>query len=146
MNSLKLGSYATLILACQFVLLGTPGEAAANMTNTVEHLPTTVVGPPRSSEYPQPICSKCKVVADRESTPNGDSWGILSLTYYDEVYSTFQGSIRVTALRYDETVYTLTILDVDLEEDEDMAWTLASGSGLSWLDVEHVWVEMLPAS
>lgn len=146
MRSLKLFGYAMMFLACQFSLLGQPSPAAATMTVTVEHLPTVIVGPPKSSEYPQPICSKCKkVVVDRE-TENGDSWGRLSLEYYDEVYSTFEGSIQVTVLRYDETVYTFTIPEVDLEEEEEAEWTLPSGTELSWLDVEHVWIQMVPAT
>lgn len=133
------------MLTCQFALFGAPSPAQA-LTATMEPIPTVVVGPPRSSEYPQPLCSKCKVVAKRETTATGQTQGLLWLEYEDEAYQEdFEGDIEVTVLLSNDTQYVEMILDVNLSEGEVYTWDLPDPAQLSWLEVEIVWVELVPA-
>jgi hypothetical protein len=141
MSCSKLG-VGVMLLACQFALLGTPSPARA-LTTTVEPIPTVVVGPPKSSEYPQPICSLCKIVAERETEDDGRTHGLLRIGYEDEVYEDFEGSIEITVLLSNNTRYVETIDDVVLYDGEVVTWDLPDPSQLSWLDVEHVWVELV---
>src|SRR5262245_5731763 len=77
MRAKKLRICATMVVACQLSLFGTPSHASDDAGTTAEPLPTVVVGPPRGIEYPQPICAKCKVVAERETAATGQSHGLL---------------------------------------------------------------------
>jgi hypothetical protein len=141
MSPQTLATYAT-ILACSLALLGVPGIANAT---TLEPISTTVVGPPKHIEYPQPICSKCRVVAQVETNDDDQTRGLLLIGYEDEVYVDFEGSIEVTVLLSNDTRYVEIIQDVTLDENEEMTWVLPDPAQLSWLEVEHVWVEMVPA-
>jgi hypothetical protein len=142
MSSYKLG--VGVMLACQFALLGVPGPVHA-LTTTVEPIPTDVVGPPKSSQYPQPICNICKVEAASETSSSGQTRGLLFIAYEDEVYEAFEGSIKLTVLLSNHTQHVEMIYDVELSEDEEMTWFLPPPPQLSWLDVEHVSVELVPA-
>lgn len=144
MSSSKLGVGVTMVV-CQLALLGAPSDANA-LTTTVEPIPTVVVGPPKSSQYPQPICSICKLVAERETNATGQTRGLLFIAYEDEVYEDFEGTIEVTVLLSNDTRYVETILDVELSDGEEMTWVLQDPPQHSWLDVEHVWVELVPAA
>ena len=144
MSSSKLG-VGVMMLACQFALLGAPSPAHA-LTTTVEPIPTVVVGPPKSSEYPQPICSKCKLVASRETNSSNQTRGLLSIAYEDEVYEDFEGSIKLTVLLSNDTQYVEMIYDVELSDEEEVTWILSDPPQLSWFDVEIVWVELVPAT
>jgi hypothetical protein len=143
MSSYKLG--VGVMLACQFALLGAPSPAHA-LTTTVEPIPTDVVGPPKSSQYPQPICNICTVKAESETNSSNQTRGLLFIAYEDEVYEDFEGSIKLTVLLSNDTQYVETIDDVELSEDEEMTWVLPNPPQLSWLDVEHVSVELVPAA
>lgn len=134
-----------MILACSFSLLGTPGEVDAS-TLEVEPLPTVLVGPPKSSEYPQPLCSKCKLLSERESTASGPSQGVVSLRYEDEHFPSFDGDIEVTVLLSDDTRYVETILDVSLDYGDQQTWILPDRAEFDWDDVELIWVELVPAT
>lgn len=142
MSSYKLG--VGVMLACQFALLGAPSPAHA--LTTVDPIPTDVVGPPKSSQYPQPICNICKVEASRETNSSNQTRGLLFIGYEDEVYEDFEGSIKLTVLLSNDTQYVEMIYDVELSEDEEMTWVLPDPPQLSWLDVEEVWVELVPAA
>lgn len=135
----------TMILACCFSLFGIPGQADANAL-AVEPLPTVLVGPPKSSEYPQPLCSKCKLLTGRESTASGPSQGAVSLRYEDEHFPSFEGDIEVTVLLPDDTRHVETIFDVELEYGEEMTWILPDRAEFEWDDVELLWVELVPAT
>lgn len=143
MSSYKLG-VGVMMLASQVAVLGASSEASA-FTTTMEPIPTVVVGP-TTSEYPLPPCSKCKVVAERETNANGQTRGLLYLVYEDEIYEDFEGDIKLTMLLSNDTRYVEWILDVELSEDEEMTWVLPAPPQLSWLDVEIVWVELVPAT
>lgn len=143
MSSYKLG-VGVMMLASQIAVLGASSEASA-LTTTVEPIPTVVVGP-TTSEYPLPPCSKCKVVAKRETNANGQTRGLLSLVYEDEIYEDFEGDIKLTVLLSNDTRYVEWILDLELSEHEEMTWVLPDPLQLSWLDVEIVWVELVPAT
>lgn len=122
MSSSKLGVGVTMVV-CQLALLGAPSPAQA-LATTVEPIPTDVVGPPKSSQYPQPICSICKVEASRETNSFNQTRGLLFIAYEDEVYEDFEGEIEVTLLLSDDSQYVQTILDVELSDDEEMTWVL----------------------
>jgi hypothetical protein len=142
----KLPIYVT-ILACFFSLFATPGQADANTLELeLDHVPTVVVGPGKTSEYPQPLCSKCKLLAERETTATGESQGLLSLRYEDEVFPRFEGDIEVTLLLPDDTRYVETIFDVELDYGEEITWILPDRAEYSWHDVELLWVELVPAT
>lgn len=143
MSSYKLG-VGVMMLASQVAVLGAPREASA-FTTTVEPIPTVVVGP-TTSEYPLPPCSKCKVVAKRETNANNQARGLLFIGYEDEVFEDFEGDIEVTILLSNDTRYVETIPDVQLSQNEEMTWVLPDPVQLSWLDVEIVWVELVPAT
>lgn len=146
MNTLK-NRIQALVVASQSLLFGAAGDETltASTASTFEYLPTVVVGQPIGIEYPQPICSRCRLVAERETTAIGDTQGLLSLTYWDDAYPVFEGRIELTVLLYDQTKHTETILDVVLGPGEHVTWTLPPRATFSWNDVEHVWVEMVPA-
>ncbi len=143
MSSYKL--VVGVMLACRFALIGAPSPAHA-FTTSVEPIPTDVVGPPKSSQYPQPICNICKVEASSETSSSNQTRGLLFISYEDEVYTSFEGSIELTVLLSNDTQYVETITGVELSEDEEVTWVLPNPPQLSWLDVEHVWVELVPAA
>jgi hypothetical protein len=143
MSSYKLG--VGVMLACQVALLGAPSPAQA-LTPTVEPIPTDVMGPPRNSQYPQPICNICKVEASSETNSSHQTRGLLSISYEDEVYEDFEGSIKLTVLLSNNTQYVEMIYGVELSDGEEMTWVLPDPAQHSWLDVEHVWVELVPAA
>lgn len=142
MSSYKL--VVGVMLACRFAI-GAPSPAHA-FTTSVEPIPTDVVGPPKSSQYPQPICNICKVEASSETSSSNQTRGLLFIAYEDEVYTSFEGSIELTVLLSNDTQYVETIYGVELSEDEEVTWVLPNPPQLSWLDVEHVWVELVPAA
>jgi hypothetical protein len=137
MNLLKLRTCATMILASHLSLLGMSSHAIA-----AADIPTEVVGPPRTSEYPDPICSKCTIIVVEDDTASGEVRGLLSLTYHEDIYLNFDGYIELTLLA-DGTEYTEIIPDVELSYGEHATWSLPSRARYSWQDVELVQVELV---
>ncbi len=136
-----------LILACFFSLFGTASRADASaLALAMEYLPTVVVGPPRSIDYPQPLCSVCKLLAERETTANGQLQGSLYIRYEDERLASFEGSIEVTVLLPNRTRYVETFFDVQLDPGDELTLTLPNRAEFSWGDVELLWVELVPAA
>ena len=136
---------AMLALACPIALIGTLasiGDAGATGTCTPDLLPTVIVGEPAYAGYTQPICARCVVVSKRETTADGNTHGVLELTYDDDVHPDFQGDIIVTVLLPDDTHETDVIPDVSLVEGEQASWTLDE---LPYATAEIVWVELQPA-
>lgn len=144
MHTLKHRIQALVMASQSLLFAAVDGSSAGTTTGTFEYLPTVVVGKPINSAYPQPICARCRLVAQRETTAAGDTQGLLSLTYREDAYPVFEGRIELTVLLYDETKHNETILDVVLGPGEHITWTLPSRASFSWRDVEHVWVEMVP--
>jgi hypothetical protein len=143
----RVASLALLLLRT-FVVLGSillAGRAAEAQTLEREELPTVVVGPPASSEYPQPICSKCqKLVVARETTSQGTQ-AFLSLVYDDEAYVTFDGEIELTVALLDGRSRVIVVPDVALTPLQEATWLLLAGTDWSWEDAEQVEVELVPA-
>ena len=147
MSSYKLG--VAVMLTLQVAVLGAPGPAHA-LTTTVEPIPTDVVGPPRNSQYPQPICNICKVEAASETNSSNQTRGLLFITYEDEVYEDFEGSIKLKVLLSNDTQYVETISDVDIVDttpsaERNVAVVLGGGrvEGISFSRI-HVSQSSLP--
>lgn len=105
-----------------------------------------IVGPPRSSELPTPICSQCKLATKIGTNTAEEGQLTLSLVYKDDIFEDFVGNIKVAVILSDDTTYIEVIDDVKLSAGEKVLWELPNPARLSWLDVEHVEVELAMAS
>lgn len=136
-----------------FTLLGSPSESAASdcdgqpaVVRQAELLPTVVVGPPKSTEYPEPICSKCQVVIERSTSADGEDAAMLLLTYDDDQFPSLLGDIELTLLMFDDARKTLHLFDVSLACGEDLVVQLAADVGWSWTEVAYVWIRVQPST
>ena len=108
-------------------------------------VPVVLTGEPKATGYIQPVCSKCKRIAvERRTTSTGQTQGLLELTYHDEVYGVFDGTIVLTLLTSDDTERVVTIDEVHLVEGQAAGWVIEAGSQWDWSDVDMVWLELLP--
>lgn len=137
------------ILAGLPMLLTTPSHASdsAQAASSAQSGPATViVGPPKAVGYTQPICSKCRrVKVETQTTAAGDTEAILELTYYDEVYTDFEGTIKLSVIISGNVEDVQIIDDVDLIEGEEAEWLLDNDLLWDWSEVDTVWVEFQPA-
>lgn len=144
----KLGIHAILCLIWLLLaLLGAPSLAKATIPG--EPIQANLVDPPRYSLYPQPICSKCTITAERDDDASGSSGVVLSIAYESEAHAEFEGHIAVTMLISGvsgNTWYTTTILDVALFQGDVATWTLTEPAGNSWQSIELLLVELVPAA
>ncbi len=119
--------------------------AEPGLVHEHEILPTVVVGPPTSTEYPEPICSKCRITVKRSGDPSEDS-GLFSLIYDDDVFPLLDANIQLTLALLDDEYVTVTLNDVHLSVGEEVAATLEAEEGWSWEDVSCVWVRVSPTA
>jgi hypothetical protein len=141
----KLLHVTALAIACSS-MLGT-GESRAATTDTCgpDVVPVVLTGEPKATGYIQPVCSKCKrITVERETTSTGQTHGILELTYHDELYGVFDGTIVLTLLMSDDAERVVTLDDVHLVEGQTARWLVDAGSHTDWADVDMVWLELLP--
>ncbi len=146
----KVVRFAVAALACWAVLGGNPGRAAALEAQMgacgPDVVPVVLTGEPKDSAYPQPVCSKCKqLTVERSTSSTGATRGVLGVTYFDEVYTSFSGAIVLTLVLSDDVERVVVIEDVALEEGEQAWWVIDAGSQVRWADVDLVWVELVPA-
>lgn len=113
-----------------------PGSARA-----AETIPTRVVGPAGSSEYPDPICSTCVVKTVKTAGSTADS-ATIDVEYLE--WSSFDGDILVTVLLFNGRHDELVISDVHLDYQEQASFDLVSSQDWSWDDVESIWFELVP--
>lgn len=120
-------------------------EAQSAEAQDRDTLPTIVVGPPKSTEYPEPICSKCRVIVETNDETNEDS-ATLSLRYDDDLVVSLDGNIDLTLLLLDDTRPTVQISNVPLTQGTEFIYEIASEPGWSWSDVAYIWVRVTPST
>ncbi len=133
-----------LIMAVTAVATTTPTPAQGASPAIGDPIPVAVVGPPRAVEYPQPICPRCPITTKREM--NAEGAGKVDLVYRDDVVPVFHGDVEFTLLLADGTEHTIIVTEVTLEQEEAIAWTVNLSPQWTWLEVDYIWVEFVPAT
>ena len=132
-----------MILAWLLAFGASSLASASTLASMEDPVPIVMTAPVNVLPYPQPLCSKCKALASRQTDTRGTQTIVLSLGR-DMLPAGFVGQIRVTMLfsggaRGEET------FDVAIVEDE-LTLTLTEPMGTSWQTVELLWVELLPTA
>ena len=114
----------------------TPGIEA------LEPIPTMLVATDDPSGYPDPICSKCKiiVVEDEGSASSTASVAIV----YPPGAPEFAGSIGVTVWLESAERRTVWLDDVSLEPGDDVELVASAEADWSWRQVRFVWLRFVP--
>jgi hypothetical protein len=134
-------------LASVFVLDGSPSYAAVDGACAPELVPLVLTAAPDSTGYIVPTCSKCRrLKLERQTSSTGATYGMLELTYFDEVYGTFTGKIELTVRLADDTVHLVTIEDVLLTNGDEAEWVIDAPSQWTWCAVEMVGLVFVPAA
>ncbi|MCX4239187.1 hypothetical protein [Paraliomyxa miuraensis] len=106
-------------------------------------IPTQIVNVPEVDDA-NGACSKCRVDSVKAALDVTQDSATLEL-YYDDERGDLLGTIELTILLSNGQYRLETIEGVDLQRGSSSIFDLKPGDGWSWaLDVEHVWVEVVP--
>lgn len=136
-----------MTLACASVLGSSSSHASDDgVGGTLDPVPVELTSEPESTGYIQPTCSKCQdLEVEREEDSTGETRGVLELTYFDDVYTEFEGSIEVTVLLHDATEDVVLIEHVWLTEGDAAQWIIDAPQDWSWEEVDRVRLVLVPA-
>ncbi len=113
---------------------------AANASATQE-IPTSLDNPQTPSD-PNGACSKCR--AGTMADPVAGTNGSVEIYYADDGQN-FDGDIEMRILLNSGQVRYATISDVTLTDQTTDNFSVAPGTDWEWSNVDHVWVQALPA-
>lgn len=113
----------------------------ASTAAAAEEIPTTISGTGDSSEYPDPICTTCKVKTVRSSRSDA-THAFIELAYLDSM--SFVGDLVVTVWLEGGADEVVVIPDVALVYG-DVKWLEVSADhGWRWDEVKAVELELVP--
>ena len=126
---------STLLMA----MLASPATTAIEAPDPI---PTMLVATDDPTGYPDPICSKCKIVVveDEGSASSAASVAIVHPMDAPE----FAGDIEVTVWLESEQRRTVWLDDVSLEPGDDVELVAPAGADWSWWQVRFVWLRFVP--
>lgn len=127
------------------LLLGAYPSHASQDPPASDPVPLVLTGEPDADGYIQPTCSKCRRLRlERQTSATGELQGVLALTYFDDVFPVFAGSIELTVVLADDTRYLVRLDDVDLSSGEEAEWIIEASSAWRWRDVDMAWMRLVP--
>lgn len=132
---------STIKLTLAAMLLSLSLSSVAHATDEQESIPTLLVGDGGSTEYPDPICSKCTIIVV-EDEGSGGTQAIVRVGYPLDAPS-FEGGIAVTVLLTTGERRTLWLSDVSLAPGDDLELVAEAGSSWSWGQVRFVWLRFV---
>ncbi|MCX4247787.1 hypothetical protein OEB96_44660 [Paraliomyxa miuraensis] len=105
-----------------------------------EEIPTSITEIGGSSEYPDPICTTCKVKTVRSSRSEA-THAFIELDYTES--SSFSGELEVTVWLADGDFDTLIVPDVALAYGSTGWFEIGRGDTWAWDEVEAVELELV---
>lgn len=129
-------SHIKLTLAA--MLLSLSLSSVARATDGQEPIPTMLVGDGGSTEYPDPICSKCTIIVVEDEESAGTQ-AIVRIGYPTDA-PRFEGGIAMTVLLTTGERRTLWLPDVILAPDDATELWAEAGADWSWEEVRFVWL------
>jgi len=124
------------------LLMAVPPSMATTVLETFEPIPIMLVATDDPTGYPDPICSKCKIVVT-EDEGSASSTASVAITYPADAPE-FVGSIGVTVWLESEHPRMLWLDDVSLAPGDDVELVAPAGSDWSWRQARFVWLRFLP--
>lgn len=115
----------------------------AGTASAAEEIPTQIAGAGEPSEYPDPICTTCKIKTVRSSRASSHE-AFVTLVYLDT--TPFAGELMVTVWLADGTDDVVVVPDVALAYGDERWIELAACEGWGWDEVRAVEVAFLPAN
>lgn len=103
-----------------------------------EPIPTMLVGDGNSTEYPDPICSKCTIIVVEDEDSAGTQ-AIVRIGYPMDA-PRFEGGITMTVLLFTGERHTLWMPNVTLAPGDDLEQWAEAGADWSWEEVRFVWL------
>lgn len=128
----------TLAALCVAVL---PWTATA-ATETIEPIPTMLVATDDPIDYPDPICSKCKIIVIEDEGASTSRADIL--VSYPTDTPGFEGRVEVTVALEGNELRTVVLDGVTLEPGDEEQLVADAGLGWSWDRVGFVWLRFVP--
>jgi hypothetical protein len=133
-------SWKTLALATLLTLSTCPGTAKA--TSGIEaskSIPTMLVAMDEPTGYPDPICSKCKIIVVEEEG-SAQQRAELRIEYPTDAPS-FEGDVGVTVSLADGTRRTVWLSNVSLAPGAAVELVAEAGHDWAWDGVRFVWLQ-----
>jgi len=130
----------TLLTALALMTTVLPSTAAA--TEPVRPISTMLVGKGDSSEYPDPICSKCTIIVVEDETTAGER-ADLRITYPTDV-AAFEGEIEVIVLLESGSRRKLWLSNVRLAPGDELELVAEAEADWSWDEARFVWLRFVP--
>jgi hypothetical protein len=124
------------------LLMAALSSTATTAIEAPEPIPIMLVGTDDTTAYPDPICSKCRIVLTEDSD-SASSTASVAITYPTDAPG-FAGDIGVTVWLESEQRSTLWLDDVSLEPGDDVELVARAGSDWSWHEVRFVWLRFVP--
>jgi hypothetical protein len=124
------------------LLIAAASSTATASVESIEPIPTMLVAADDPTEYPDPICSKCKIIVLEDESSAG-ARGYLRVAYPADAPS-FVGEIHVTVWLESDERRTLWISDVELEPGDEQELVVDAESDWSWDEVRFVWLRFVP--
>jgi hypothetical protein len=139
---MKTPRFTTLALA---TLLASSMPAAAHATTatepTLEPIPVMLVATDDPTGYPDPICSKCKIIVIEDEASAGTEAGV-RIAYPTDAPS-FAGDLSVTVLLASGERRTLWLSHVRLDPSAEVELVAEAGDDWSWDEVRFVWLRFV---
>lgn len=123
------------------MLLTLPLSNVAAATELGEPIPTLLVDSGGSTEYPDPICSKCTIIVVEDEESAGTQ-AVVRIGYPVDAPS-FAGELEMTVLLTTGERRTLWLPDVSLAPGDALELVAEAGSDWSWDQVRFVWLRFV---
>ncbi len=124
------------------LLISTASPIAAAAIASFEPIPTMLVATDDPTKYPDPICSKCKIIVVEDESSAGTTADV-RITYPGDA-PRFVGEIEVTVWLHNGQQRTLWLSDVSLAPSSEVELVAEADSDWSWDQVRFVWLGFLP--
>jgi hypothetical protein len=124
------------------LLITTASPTAAAAIASVEPIPTMLVATDEPSRYPDPICSKCKIIVVEDESSAGTTADV-RITYPGDA-PRFVGELDVTVLLRNGERRTLWLSPISLAPNSEVELVAEADSDWSWNQVRFVWLRFVP--
>jgi hypothetical protein len=128
----------TAILA---LLLAVAPTTATATTISLEPIPTMLVATDDPAGYPDPICSKCKIIVVEDEDSAGERADVL--VAYPSDGPDFTGSIGLTVWLDTDEPRTLWLSNVSLTPGAEVELVAEANADWSWDEVRFVWLKFV---
>lgn len=142
MNASRSNPWSTWKTTILGLAIATASPTAMAAAVAVEPIPTMLVATDDPTGYPDPVCSKCKIIVVEDEASQG-AHADVRIAYPGEGPG-FEGLVTLTVWLESGEYRTVWLSDVSLAPGDEVELVAAAGTDWSWETARFVWLRFVP--